>query len=82
MARLPGRPLFEEIRQRLKIDAKRDDIVVLVAWLLTHFTDEGLLRSPQAARRATIVLNGTTYWLVRVPAATAASDPRREPGPP
>ena len=81
MGRLPRPALFEEIRQRLKIDAKRDDIVMLVAWLLTHFTDDGLLRSPQAARRATIVLSGSTYWLVRVP-PPATPEARDGKGPP
>ncbi len=67
--------LFEEIRQRLKIESKREDIVMLVAWLLTHFTDDGHLRSPQAARRKTIVLDGMSYWLVQYP-PSASKAPR------
>jgi hypothetical protein len=43
--------LFKEIRQRLKTDGKRADIIVLVAWLLTNFLDDGQLRSPSGARR-------------------------------
>jgi len=65
---------FEELRQRLKSESKREDIVVLIAWLLTHFTDDGQLRPPQAARRKTIVLDGTMYWLVR--RLPSASEPR------
>jgi hypothetical protein len=57
--------LFEEIRQRLKRDGKREDIVVLTAWLLTNFLDDGQIRSPSGARRKTIVLDGVTYWLAR-----------------
>ncbi len=67
--------LFEDIRQRLKVEAKREDVVILVAWLLTHFTDDGHLRSPQAARRKTIVLDGLGYWLVRCPASAAKPPP-------
>lgn len=66
-------PLFEEIRHRLKTESKRDDVVALIVWLLTHFTDEGHLRSPQAARRKTIALDGITFWLVRCPS------PRTQP---
>lgn len=33
-------PLFEEIRQRVKSESKRDDVIALIAWLLIHFTDE------------------------------------------
>jgi hypothetical protein len=58
-------PLFDALRQRLKDEAKRDDVLVLIFWLLTHFTDEGLIRSPQSPPRKTIVLDGVTYWLVR-----------------
>ena len=57
--------IFEEIRQRLKRDGKRDDIVILTAWLLANFLDDGQLRSPSGQRRKTIVLDGVTYWLVR-----------------
>lgn len=57
--------LFEEIRQRLKTEGKRADIIVLVAWLLANFLDDGQLRSPSGARRKKIVLDGVEYWLVR-----------------
>jgi hypothetical protein len=57
--------LFEEIRARLKRDGKREDIVVLLAWLLSNFLDDGQIRSPSGARRKTIVLDGMAYWLVR-----------------
>jgi hypothetical protein len=59
--------LFEEIRLRIKSEAKRDDIVVLVAWLASNFLDDGQIRSPSGARRKTIVLDGVIYWLVRRP---------------
>jgi hypothetical protein len=67
--RMPVRrtPLFQELRSQIVADAKRDDIVVLVAWLLTNFTDDGGIRSPNASRRSTIVLDGVTYWLVSRP---------------
>jgi hypothetical protein len=60
-------PLFLEVRERIVSEAKREDLVVLVAWLLTNFTDDGSIRSPNASKRATIVLDGVTYWLVRRP---------------
>ncbi len=67
--RMPLRrtPLFLELRSRIVADGKRDDIVVLVAWLLTNFTDDGGIRSPSASRRSTIVLDGVRYWIVRRP---------------
>jgi hypothetical protein len=42
------------------------DVVWLLVWLLTHYTDEGRLRSPQAPRRRRLVLDGVTYVLVRL----------------
>ena len=57
--------LFEEIRARLKQQGKREDVAVLLAWLLSNFLDDGQIRSPNGARRKTIVLDGVTYWLVR-----------------
>jgi hypothetical protein len=57
--------LFEEIRARLKQEGKREDVTVLMAWLLSNFMDDGQIRSPSGARRRTIVLDGVTYWLVR-----------------
>jgi hypothetical protein len=60
-------PLFEEIRLRIKAQAKRNDIVVLVAWLASNFLDDGQIRSPSGARRKMIVLDGVIYWLVRRP---------------
>ena len=65
-------PFFEELSERIKSKSRRDDVVVLVAWMLTHYNDDGLLRSPQTARRKTIVLDGVTYWLVRAPAGKDA----------
>jgi len=70
--RLRRSPLFEELRSRIKLESKRDDIVTLVAWLLVHFTDDGTLRSPSAAGRKTLVLDDVVFWLVRVPAAVVA----------
>jgi hypothetical protein len=57
-------PLFLEVREKIVGHSKREDIVVLVAWLLTNFTDDGGIRCPTGARRKTIVLDGVTYWLV------------------
>ena len=67
MPPLPERtPLFEEIRARLKTESRREDIVVLIAWLLANFLDDGQIRSPSGARRKKIVLDGVEYWLVKV----------------
>ena len=60
-------PLADEIRQNIKDRSKADDIVAIVAWLLTHYTDEGRLRTPQGARRKTIAIDDITYWLVKKP---------------
>jgi len=60
-------PLFLDLRSRIVADAKREDILIFVAWLLSNFTDEGTIRSPSSSRRKTITLDGVTYWLVRRP---------------
>jgi len=69
MGRVTFSPLVEQIRESIKTQSRAEDVILLVAWLLTHYTDDGHLRSPQAARRKTIALDGVTYWLVRRPPA-------------
>ena len=40
----------------------------ILAWLCTHFQDNGAMFSPQISRqRDRITLNGVEYWLVRIP---------------
>jgi len=39
--RLSRTPLFLELRSRIVTDGKQDDILILVAWLLSNFTDDG-----------------------------------------
>ncbi len=58
-------PLYEDTRRRFKEESTAQDVVDIVAWLLTHYTDDGLLRAPQAKRRATVMIDGVRYWLVR-----------------
>ncbi len=57
---------FQEVRTIIKERFKAQDAVMLVRWLLTHFQDNGQLRSPGMARRKRIVLDGTNYVLVTV----------------
>jgi hypothetical protein len=60
------------LRQVASTCDKRADILVLVAWLLTNFLDDGQQRSPSGARRKKIVLDGAEYWLVRRAEVTMA----------
>ena len=40
----------------------------LIAWMLLYYRDEGAMFSPQIGpRRDRITLNGTEFWLARVP---------------
>lgn len=44
------------------------DRAQLIAWLLLYYDDGGIMFSPQISkRRNRIALNGTEYWLSRVP---------------
>jgi hypothetical protein len=55
------------VKNVLKRVAPADRARVL-AWLCTHYNDEGAMFSPQLSRRRQrIALDGTEYWLVRVP---------------
>ncbi len=45
-----------------------DDRALLIAWLLLYYQDDGAMFSPQITRRRDrITLNGTDFWLARVP---------------
>jgi hypothetical protein len=40
----------------------------LIAWMLLYYRDDGAMYSPQSSRRRDhITLNGTEFWLARVP---------------
>jgi hypothetical protein len=40
----------------------------VLAWLCTHYRDDGAMYSPQISRRRQrIALDGVEYWLVRMP---------------
>jgi len=40
----------------------------VLRWLLLYYEDEGEMRSPQAGRpRRRIVIDGTEFWIVKVP---------------
>jgi hypothetical protein len=44
------------------------DRAQLIAWMLLYYQDDGALFSPQVGRRRDrIALNGTEFWLARVP---------------
>jgi hypothetical protein len=44
---------------------------LLLAWLALYFDDNGMMFSPQISRRRQrISIDGTEYWLVRVPKRT------------
>jgi hypothetical protein len=44
------------------------DRAQLIAWLLLYYNDQGAMYSPQISRRRDrITLNGTDFWLARVP---------------
>jgi hypothetical protein len=72
---LPRTPLFVELRERIVTEAKREDVRILVAWLLSNFTDDGSIRSLHAHRRKRLVLDGVTYWLVKVPSDDQKTPP-------
>ncbi len=45
-----------------------DDRAQLIAWILLYYRDDGAMFSPQISRRRDrITLNGTEFWLARVP---------------
>jgi hypothetical protein len=45
-----------------------DDRAQLIAWLLLYYNDQGAMFSRQISRgRDRITLNGTEFWLARVP---------------
>ena len=64
--RAPPSDMCQEVRTAVKERSTAADVVWILLWLLTHYTDEGRLRSPQAARRKRMTLDGVTYLLVRV----------------
>lgn len=53
------------VRAIVKERFKAGDTVTLLRWLLTHFQDNGQLRSPGMPRRKRIVMDGVHYLLVR-----------------
>ena len=45
-----------------------NDRAQLIAWILLYYRDDGAMFSPQLSRRRDrITLNGTEFWLARVP---------------
>ena len=45
-----------------------EDRAQLLAWMLLYFQDDGMMFSPQISRRRDrVTLNGTEFWLARVP---------------
>ena len=45
-----------------------NDRALLIAWMLLYYQDDGAMFSPQITRRRDcITLNGTEFWLARVP---------------
>lgn len=45
-----------------------NDRAYLIAWLLLYYQDDGAMFSPKVSRRRDrITLNGTDFWLTRVP---------------
>jgi hypothetical protein len=45
-----------------------NDRAQLIAWMLLYYRDDGAMYSPQLSRRRDrIALNGTEFWLARVP---------------
>ncbi len=45
-----------------------NDRALLIAWMLLYYQDDGAMFSPQITRRRDrIKLNGTEFWLARVP---------------
>jgi hypothetical protein len=47
---------------------KPEDRAFLTAWLLLYYDDRGMMYSPKVERRRDrIILDGTEYWLARVP---------------
>jgi hypothetical protein len=47
------------------------DRALLLAWLLLYYQDDGAMFSQQISRRRDrITLNGTEFWLARVPKRT------------
>ena len=45
-----------------------NDRAQLIAWMLLYYRDDGAMFSPQIGRRRDrITLNGTEFWLARVP---------------
>ena len=45
-----------------------NDRAQLIAWILLYYQDDGGMFSPQISRRRDrITLNGTEFWLARVP---------------
>jgi hypothetical protein len=45
-----------------------NDRAQLIAWMLLHYRDDGAMFSSQISRRRDrITLNGTDFWLARVP---------------
>ena len=75
MARPPqyGRPDDDVTRDVTAVKAAikhltPTDRARLMAWLLLYYDDGGMMFSPQISRqRDRITLNGTDFWLTRVP---------------
>jgi hypothetical protein len=44
------------------------DRALLIAWMMLYYQDDGAMFSPQISRRRDrITLNGTEFWLARIP---------------
>lgn len=56
---------FEAVRTIVKERFKAQDEVTLLRSLLTHFQDNGQLRSPGMPRRKRIIIDAVHYLLVR-----------------
>jgi hypothetical protein len=51
-----------------------EDRALLLAWLLLYYQDDGAMFSQQISRRRErITLNGTEFWLARIPKRTRSS---------
>jgi hypothetical protein len=51
------------------------DRAYLLAWLLLYYQDDGAMFSPKVSRRRDrITLNGTEFWLARVPGHTRKAE--------
>lgn len=57
----------EAVRAAIK-RLRPEDRARVLAWLCIYYQDDGAMFSPQISRRRKrIAIDGTEYWLVRVP---------------